>query len=363
MKKLLASLLIVCTLLACMMIGASAEEYRQDTVLEKDGFTKGTVWQFTVKPTDITGAVSLKFDLYVASAADFDITSFEIGTHGNSDWKEKQINGIGAFGTLVDGWNTVTLDLASIGESNDINPDDGTPAGFDFTNLCRFRIFNVTVDGKTTDIKFKNFVAVKEDGSEIKIGLGAAAKENAPIVIDALNYAQFNTYMIDGRYNQHGGGLYTDGNMFVVLQLPYEGEPTSALLKLPAGNGFLISASKDNEEFTEIARSTITGDLTSQDLELDLTPYLGSGSVYVKIEDGTPADGNGAYINGGAKKTEFSVSYTAPVDPGTVDPVDPGDDPTSGDDPNPGTFDAASSVAVFAVAALGITLVASKKRH
>ncbi len=43
-------------------------------------------------------------------------------------------------------------------------------------------------------------------------------------------------------------------------------------------------------------------------------------------------------------------------------PVDPGD-PTDPVDPNPGTFDAASSVAVFAVAALGIALVASKKRH
>ncbi len=180
MKKLLALLLVAFTLLACMTICASADEYLQDTVIEWDGFAKGTVKSITFEPTDITGAVSVKFDLYVGSAADFKITSFELGSHKSTDWKEKQFNGVAKFGALVDGWNTVTIDIAAFGDSNDINPNDGTEAGFDFTNLCRMRIFNVTEETNPTDVKFRNIVAVKEDGTEIKVGAAPAPVTDAP---------------------------------------------------------------------------------------------------------------------------------------------------------------------------------------
>ncbi|MCQ2425926.1 MAG: hypothetical protein MJ070_07255 [Lachnospiraceae bacterium] len=348
MKKLLASLLVICTLIAGMAIFASAATYTQDAEMTYDWpVPSNAIWEFHFKPTDITGATKVQFEFFVETAENLKINSFELGSHKNSDWKEKTFNSNAGFGGLVDGWNTVTLTLSESGESNDTDPKDGTTSGWDPKTFQRIRMYNVDHAGAATKLAIKNIVALKDDGTEIKVGSETMAKEGAPIVIDAKNYAQFDSYMIEGKYNQHDGGLYTDRDMYVILALPFEGEPTSALLKLPAGNGFLISASKDNKEYTEIARSTVTGNLNSQDLELDLTDYLGKGVVYVKIEDATPADGNGAFINGGAKKTEFSVSYQ------TETP----------DEPAPATFDAVSSVAVAAVAALGVALVASKKRH
>ena len=351
MKKLLALLLVVCTLVCAMTICASAANYNQGDEMTSNW---KAIFEFNFKPTDITGAVSVRFDFFVETAANLHVDSFELCSYKSSDWKELNYNNNTGFTGLTDGWNTLTFNIAEGTPNNDTNPGDGTEAGWDPTTFQRMRMYNVSGNGGDTKVAIKNIVAVKEDGTEIKVGSGPAAKENAPIVIDAKNYEQFNSYMIEGKYNTHGNGLYTDGNMYVILALPYVGEPTSALLKLPAGNGFLISASKDNKDYTEIARSTITGDLNSQNLELDLTAYLGSGTVYIKIEDGTPADGNGAFINGGDKKTEFSIGF------GTDEPEET---EASTDPVAPKTFDAAASVAVAAVAAMGIVLVASKKRH
>lgn len=183
MKKVLASLLVVCTLLACMMISTSAENYTylQDSVIEMDGFTKGNVNWIFFDPTDITGATKLQFDLYVGEADQFGFTTFEIGSHPGktiSDWQEKEINN--SFGALNDGWNTVSIDLDSMANVAVTNPDDGTPGEFDYTKFCRIRFFNVNVEGKTTDVKFKNFTAVKADGTEIKVGAAPAPATDAP---------------------------------------------------------------------------------------------------------------------------------------------------------------------------------------
>ena len=353
MKKFLASLLVICTLLTCMIFtasaaggaGANATYVQGATIWE----TFPAIWTIKFAPTDITGAVSLKFDFFVEKVADFKMDAFEIGSEDACDVEERQF-GLSALGTLQDGWNTVTMNIAG-GEQK---PE---PQLFNLAEFKRIRIFRNEPRSAEPNltIAFRNIVAVKEDGTEIKVGAApaAVAKENAPIVIDAKNYEQFDSFKIAGSYNKHDAGLYMDANMNSTLMFNYEGTPVAAQLKLPAGNGFLILASKDNKDFTEIARSTITGSLDSQDLVLDLTDYLGNGAIYVKIADATPEDGNGAFINGGDKKTEFSVSYE----------TDTPDTPDTPDEPAPATFDAVSSVAVAAVAALGVALVASKKRH
>ncbi|MCQ2425921.1 MAG: hypothetical protein MJ070_07230 [Lachnospiraceae bacterium] len=61
------------------------------------------------------------------------------------------------------------------------------------------------------------------------------------------------------------------------------------------------------------------------------------------------------------KQIGLDMLYACGAD-ATVTPTIAGNDPTP-DDPTPATFDAVSSVAVAAVAALGVALVASKKRH
>lgn len=352
MKKLLASLLVICTLLSCMIIGVSAGAPGGNSTYVQGVTIWGQfplIWTIKFAPTDITGAVSLKFDLFVSKAADFKMDAFEVGSVDACDTEERQF-GLSAFGTLQDGWNTVTMSLNGGEQKQD--------ALFNFAAFKRIRMFrNVERDKEANvTVGLRNIVAVKDDGTEIKVGAAPAApaKENAPIVIDAKNYEQFDSYKLDGTYNKHDAGLYMDANMYSVLMFTYEGTPKSAELKLPAGNGFLILASKDNKDYTEIARSTITGKLDSQDLVLDLTAYLGDGAIFVKIADATPEDGNGAFINGGDKKIEFSVSYETAA-PETEAPSDPVVEPT--------TFDAAASVAVAAIAAMGIVLVASKKRH
>ena len=179
MKKFLVSLLIVCTLVSCMMVCASAAEpvYEQGSEMATDW---PAIYAFTFDPIDITGAVAIKFDFFVETAANLSIDSFELCSYKASDWKEKNFNGNKGFTGLSDGWNVVTLNLAEAGDSNDTNPNDGTTAGFDFTTFQRIRMYNVSGSGSATKVAIKNIVAVKEDGSELKIGAAPAPVTEAP---------------------------------------------------------------------------------------------------------------------------------------------------------------------------------------
>ncbi len=142
------------------------------------------------------------------------------------------------------------------------------------------------------------------------VGAGSfapSASAGAPIVIDALDYDTYDAYLVEGFYNRHMGGLYHDANAYSVLKFTYEGDPSAASLFLPISNQYSVLASSDNRDYSEIARNEYGGSITSHDLELDLTGFLGTGAIYVRIQDSIPTDGNGAYITGGDKKIVFSV--------------------------------------------------------
>ena len=184
MKKLLASLLIVCTLLACMMIAVSADEpvygYYQDQTIEKN---YPAIWQFTFAPTDITGAVSIKFDMWIEDVSRIKFDELEFGSLTQSDWQEKAYNPatdkMGIANLKSGEWGTVTMDISA---GTDVNAEvesvlknvGDAPKGFDMTHFCRIRLFTLAKYDATL-VKIKNIVAVKEDGTEIKVGSVAPA--------------------------------------------------------------------------------------------------------------------------------------------------------------------------------------------
>ncbi|MCQ2425923.1 MAG: hypothetical protein MJ070_07240 [Lachnospiraceae bacterium] len=362
MKKLLASLLIVCTLLGCMMISINAGyNYDQSTVLEWT-MKKDVIKEFTFEPTDITGATALKFDLYLESAADFGFTSFEIGTHPHCDWKEKQVNGAASFGTLVNGWNTVSLDLASIPESNDWkDANDGSVAGFDYSHLCRIRIFNVNVDGKETNVKLKNIVAVKGD-TEIKVG-------GAPVVLDTgVLEGNVRTYAFElyqdseAKYlrnttaGDNGTQRFSDAGAETVYAFGMVDTDKIEKVEFSAKLGcqLLLQVSNDAKNWVEVYKYTeVVPDHPEAGADVkvydfDLTDKWTKGdALYIRIADSSPENGwGGSIFKDNVNTLKVTYKSDAPVD-----------------DPTPATFDAVSSVAVAAVAALGVALVASKKRH
>ena len=361
MKKLLASLLIVCTLLGCMMIGASAGyDYDQGTVLEWT-MKKDVVKTITFEPTDITGATTLKFDLFVESVENFAFNCFEIGTHANCDWKEKQVTGAESFGALVDGWNTVSLDLAAIPESNDTNPNDGTERGFDYSNLCRFRIFNVNIEGKETNVKLKNIVAVKGD-TEIKVGAAPKALDTGVLEGNVRTYAfelykeSEDKYLFKTNAGDNGNQRFSDGTLETVYAFGMVDTDKIEKVEFSAKLGcqLLLQVSNDAKNWVEVYKYTeVVPDHPEAGADIkvydfDLTDKWTKGdALYIRIADSSPENGWGGSI---FKDNVNTLKVTYKSDAPVVDPT-------------PATFDAVSSVAVAAVAALGVALVASKKRH
>ena len=351
MKKVLASLLVVCTLLACMMISTSAANYtyHQDSVIEMDGFTKGNVNWIFFDPTDITGATKLQFDLYVGDADQFGFTTFEIGSHPGktiSDWQEKEINN--SFGALNDGWNTVSIDLDSMANVAVTNPNDGTPGEFDYTKFCRIRFFNVTVEGKTTDVKFKNFTAVKADGTAIKVGAPAPTIVPTIEVLSAewtgehdwtitfkatgLDHPDFKGDAWVGVYPAtHTSNSYSSADSMQTWRYLNEGRanPTDAL-NVDADNTMTVTYTFESN------LGNADGCAPKEGVDYDIVLFFNDSGYEYVCRDG------------------FRFNDT-PAAPATDAPTDPVVEPT--------TFDAAASVAVAAVAALGVVLVASRKRH
>ena len=300
------------------------------------------VWEFHFKPTDITGATKVKFDFYVETAANLKINSFELGSHKNSDWKEKTFNNNAGFGGIVDGWNTITLTLAESGESNDTNPNDGSVSGWDPKTFQRIRMYNVDHAGAATKLAIKNIVAVKADGSEIKIGAEPAPDVTPTIKVlsaewngehdwtitfkaTGLNHPDFKGDAWVGVYpSEHTSNSYSSADSMQTWRYLNEGRaaPTDAL--------------NYAEDYTMTVTYTFETNLGNadgcapkEDGEYDLVLFFNdSGYDYVCRD---------------------SFKFNA--------------EPEQPDEPTPATFDAVSSVAVAAVAALGVALVASKKRH
>lgn len=85
---------------------------------------------------DITGMTHFVFDMYVEDASKINgaFYTFELGTGSETDTAEKQTHGA-KFDGLVDGWNTIEIDLSVLHEVNQYDP---------FLPECvkRFRLYN-----------------------------------------------------------------------------------------------------------------------------------------------------------------------------------------------------------------------------
>lgn len=167
-------------------------DYYQGQTIERDF---PAIWQFGFAPTDITGAVAIKFDLYIEDVSRIKFDELEFGSLIVTDWQEKAYNpALEKMGgaNLKNGWNTITMNLADASAVDaDVDPvrnalgENGlgdAPAGFDFTHFCRIRLFTLANFDKT-NVKIKNIVAVKADGSEILVGSVEPAP--APATFDA----------------------------------------------------------------------------------------------------------------------------------------------------------------------------------
>ena len=147
------------------------------------------IWQLDFAPTDITGAVSIKFDMWIEDVSRIKFDELEFGSLKATDWQEKAYNPatekMGISNLKSGEWGTVTMNIA---DGADVNAEveavlknvGDAPKGFDMTHFCRIRLFTLASYDKTL-VKIKNIVAVKADGSEIVVGSDAPA----PATFDA----------------------------------------------------------------------------------------------------------------------------------------------------------------------------------
>ena len=349
MKKLLAFLLIVCTLVACMAVGAFAADYKQGDTLEKN---YPAIWQFTFEPTDITGAVSIKFDIWIEDVSRIKFDELEFGSLAQSDWQEKAYNPASekmGIANLKSGeWGTVTMKIA---DGADVNAEvesvlknvGDAPKGFDMTHFCRIRLFTLASYDKTL-VKIRNIVAVKEDGTEIKVGAEPVVTDIVPTIevlsaewtgehdwtitfkATGLDHPDFKGDAWVGVYpSSHTSNSYSVADSMQTWRYLNEGRaaPTDPL-NVAADNTMTVTYTFE----TNLGNADICAPKEGVDYDLVLF-FNDSGYDYVCRD-----------------------SFRFNAEPETPDTPD-----------TPTTFDAVSSVAVAAVAALGVALVASKKRH
>lgn len=88
----------------------------------------------------------------------------------------------------------------------------------------------------------------------------------------------------------------TEGPMFILYRFDL-GEATAARIQLEMLNNFLISASRDGQEWTEILRNEqfARGGSNYGFYEADLTPFLGGEAVFVKVQHSFPEEANGGF--------------------------------------------------------------------
>ncbi len=391
MKKLLASLLVVCTLICAMTIFASAADdvaitFRPDgsgsegNVFDTNAHVNGTQY-FCDGGTHVT----LKYTADFAAAKK---VTFQCGIWGwllfsvstdNATWTDL------ITATDVMGTQTIQLDLTdkfdrSVGDlyiriahsGFTYNPDssmashiDGTAEGnggsllfredailtlknSEHTAVVPMFGFDADITGAAADAETK----IDGDAACIYTFTAEAGTKviqyvfETPVDVTACDAVEFYLYVSDvAVLDNIGGGQLelTSGGTCDVEETNWTTESLKSLIVGEPKAGWNLvhlaiggACNWDRVNFFRIYIPGITGD-------------------------------KGAALDG--KQIGFDMMYAvgedavAPV-PSTLAPVDPTpSDPTDPTDPNPGTFDAASSVAVFAVAALGIALVASKKRH
>ncbi len=168
-------------------------DYYQGQTIEKN---YPAIWQFNFAPTDITGAVSIKFDMWIEDVSRIKFDELEFGSLTQSDWQEKAYNPatekMGISNLKSGEWGTVTLNIA---DGADVNAEveavlknvGDAPKGFDMTHFCRIRLFTLASYDKTL-VKIKNIVAVKADGSEIVVGSVAPTPDDpTPATFDAAS--------------------------------------------------------------------------------------------------------------------------------------------------------------------------------
>ncbi|MCQ2425922.1 MAG: hypothetical protein MJ070_07235 [Lachnospiraceae bacterium] len=360
MKKLLASLLVISALLSCMIIGVSAGAPGGNSTYVQGTTIWGQfplIWTIKFAPTDITGAVSLKFDLYVSKAADFKMDAFEVGSEDACDTEERQF-GLSAFGALQDGWNTVTMSLNGGEQKAD--------ALFNFAEFKRIRMFrNVERDKEANvEVGLRNIVAVKEDGTEIKIGnaLDTGVLEgNVRTYAFELYQESEEKYLLRTNAGDNKTQRFSDGKLETVYAFGMVDTDKIEKVEFSAKLGcqLLLQVSNDDKNWVTVYEFVRPDDPDHPEAgadikvyDFDLTDKWTKGdALFIRIADSSPEDGwGGSIFKDNVNTLKVTYKSDAPVDPTPVDPT-------------PTTFDAVSSVAVAAVAALGIALVASKKRH
>ncbi|MCQ2425924.1 MAG: hypothetical protein MJ070_07245 [Lachnospiraceae bacterium] len=351
MKKILAFLLVVCTMLIGMSVAASAaapvaiaeapEAFADITVN-----SGGTAPQITFDPVDISACDYLEFDFFLQDANYFEMAigqgQFELGSdkeqqdHYELAWMWDELKP--CFQTMNAGaWNHVIVPLASGHPQNE---------PMDMTKLQRIRYYNVLVEeGVDTKIGIKNIKATPDSRTKISFRVDEPSEE--------LYKVRCNTGL-------NAEKRFADANTEAVYCFPIENADKIEKIEfaMKTGAQLLLQVSNEDGNWVEVFKyvkpegaEPQTG-MNAEYITFDLTDkWVKGDKLYIRVADSYPENGWGGNIYRGVDNTVF-ITYKseAPVDPTPVDPT-------------PATFDAVSSVAVAAVAALGIALVASKKRH
>ena len=258
------------------------------------------------------------FDLYVSNAAAVEdkVWCMELNSGGALDKNEDSFTQ--KLGQLVDfqlkdGWNRVVLDVQNEGWARNTAGDGAC----DFSALKVFRLFNQdTVDaGEGFTIGFDNMYFWDgqndlQDGFDYEIQTGKG-----------LNDAHFiETSNGIGKHTD-GDFYFCDASNYAILKYDVKNAATAETTELfmKTGSELKLSVSMDKENWTEVyslpeGKETLKVGWRYFDLT-DVVNYDKSGTVYVKVEDSNPANGNGGRIY----ETTLQVAHEV-VDDSNVDP-------------------------------------------
>ena len=97
----------------------------------------------------------------------------------------------------------------------------------------------------------------------------------------------------------NNGGRFADNGTYFTYRFTLPAGVTGGTVTLDMGNQFVVSASTDNQNWTEVLReSREIRDLSNrQDYQLDLNALRGGGrTVYLRVQDSKPDDGWGGWV-------------------------------------------------------------------
>lgn len=325
MKKVLAMVLAICTILSCMVFAVSAEEAEKKSVLwlncdDLTGFPEsctvnttektegaGSVeWKFngaldgpgalmlrysdTTKPVDATGTTAISFDLFVSNAAALNGTSFcfELTSADESDKEEMQIGS--TWKDLKDGWNHLVYAYSSFAQAS--GPDG---AACDLSRVDFLRIFNTSAvnAGEELIIRMDN-ITLFDNTTPAPEGVLSEKYVFQLYTEDEAKYLDFTNAGDNQNQRFSDCGLYTVYHYTVKNTTGTQSITWSARL----GAQLRLLVSQNNVDFTEFFNSGeehVSPDMYSY----DITQYIDFSKgkdIYIKIADSVEADGNGGSI-------------------------------------------------------------------